>query len=91
MLIEGQVWDVHTGCPLAGAEVSCTGPGGRVRAMSDGKGYFRLRLMDAGSWQVNVHRAPYREESIGGVLVRDKVFLTFDLQMEGLEDGPVTA
>ena len=79
-----------TRCPLAGAEVSCTGPGGRVRAMSDGKGYFR-----PGSWMPGRGRSMCtgrrQRESIGGVLVRDKVFLTFDLQMEGLEDGPVTA
>lgn len=91
MLIEGQVWDAHTGYPLEGARVTCAGPEGLFQAYSDEGGYFQFSIAKRGPWQVTVEKAPYSGASRGCLLAKADVFLNFALTMAGLEDEPVTA
>jgi hypothetical protein len=91
MLLEGQVWDAHTGYPLAGARVACAGPEGVFQAYSDEDGYFRFSVAKSGPWQVTVEKAPYTGASRGSLLARTDVFLNFGLTLVGLEDEPITA
>lgn len=91
MILEGQVWDIHTGFPLEGALVICAGPQGLLQGYSDDGGYFIFPISKSGPWQVSVKKSLYAEESRSCLMVQADVFLNISLTMDGLEDELVTA
>ena len=91
MILEGQVWDIHTGYPLAGAQVVCAGPQCLLQGYSDAGGYFKIPIAKSGPWQVSVQKSPYTGESRSCLMAQADVFLNISLAMDGLEDQLVTA
>jgi len=91
MILEGQILDLHTGYPVAGAEVTCSGPDGLLQEYSDEGGYFRLDILRSGPWHVSVKKSPYTKETRGSLLASRDLFLNICLQVEGLEEELVTA
>jgi len=91
MLFEGQIVDAHTGYPVSGAEVACSGPGGLFRRYSDEGGYFRFYIFDGGPWQIFVQKSPYSQRSRRFILSDAESFVSIDLEMEGLEEDNITA
>lgn len=91
MILEGQIWDAHTGCPLEGAEVVCAGAEKMLRGYSDEGGYFKFVVLTSGPWQVSVLKSPYTKKSCKYLLTKASLFLHICLTMDGLEDEVVTA
>jgi len=90
MICEGQVLDAHTGHPVAGAEVFCSGPSGVIFGFSDDQGFFQFRDMRKGHWAVSVRKPPYTEQAIRYMLASD-VYINICLVLEVMAEEAVTA
>src|SRR6266567_1091002 len=83
-LISGRIFDVQTGNPIPGAEVSCEGisitPLGAVR--SDSSGYFTLPLLSPGQYQMRVGAAKYQPQEVYELelAVASRIDFTFRLR-----------
>lgn len=90
MLLEGQILDAHTGCPVPGAEVCCLGPGGLFQRFSDGKGCFKFIILRAGNWQVEVNKPPYAA-MLRSYMLAENLNVSLSLELDILAEEAVTA
>jgi hypothetical protein len=90
VILEGLIQDVHTGCPIADAQVFCSGPAPLIKARSDAEGHFRLTGLSGGRWAVTVHKSPYTAQR-RWYNFTEGLFLHIGMEIEALKDEVVTA
>lgn len=69
-LLEGFIYDYHTGKPVAGANISAVGVGSPRKAKADAQGYYRVAL-SPGTYSVNVSTAKATPVSVQGLHVAE--------------------
>lgn len=89
-VLAGKVIDAHTGYPVAGVVLGCSGSGAVHYCRSDERGCFGFKDINEGCWQVIASKPPYSKHNCSYCL-DGTLYINICLLVDGLDDEVVTA